>query len=151
MSSVPFKKKLSYLFAVAAGKDRISSHVFAENDIVPIQKEFGRGIAYHAHATDTLWIEAKPFNGQKDQFQITHCRYHQVHASGVSNKRQFITATLHMKKDGRSVFTRAEALSIIADYEKTFAAKEMLPVAKQPFKRHIKTSLLPNTAEKLSS
>lgn len=145
LQKIPAKNKLSYLWACAVGEDRLYSHVFAENKVQPVYAEPSGhgGISFYQTVHYFHWLEARPFNGQKDQFVVNLCAYTRNSASAVSGDRRISESALKFIEGGRSVFTRDEAKSIIANQERAWARSGLLPLKSQPFNGFITTALTP--------
>lgn len=143
----PLKSKLSYLWAQAVNEDRIYSHVFhdAKREAVMAEPGWGKGVAFHQIAHHFHWLEAKPFNGQRDQFVIKAFSYKRNGMSMVTDDRKVTESVLSLEQNGRSVFTRAEAESVIRQYEQKYASEGKVPLRNQPFDAFVKTSLTPGT------
>ena len=145
LQKIPAKNKLSYLWARAVGEDRLYSHVFSENKVQPVYAEPGWGseISYYQTVHYSRWIEARPFNGQKNQFVVNLCEYSRNSSSSATGDRRTSESPLKFTEGGRSVFTRDEAKRIIETQERQWTRDGLLPLKSQPFNGFITTALTP--------
>ncbi len=135
--TVPFKKKLSYLWERVSHKDRIYSHVF--------EKDVKAGVTgkpnYYMPAKSQLWLKATKVEGSDSSFKVSLCHYYTfLNANGKkisSDQNYYEELPCH-----GLVGNRKKIETFIKDWEaQQLKTKSTSPATKQPFKGFVKNKL----------
>lgn len=150
MQKMPFTKSLSYRFAKAAGKDILTSRMFMETVRDNVFDEFDSGkVAYKSNSYYFRWIDARPVEGEKDQYYLTQYAYKRHNEGYIVSGDKWYSEN-RLATPAQSFFSREQALKIITKSEDSLQHRTNTVVVVDPPSSMAQFSIHRDTGKKPS-